>query len=297
MLFCLLLGCLISLLIIPLMLLPSLRRSLPLPERRGEQDVFVPPTPTASASRAGGMALAMAFVGVSLLICFLYPAAWTNQSRISLGILWTALAMFAIGSWDDYRPMSVGRRLLIQTLVSIAACLQGVQIEPAGGPFSGISAHLGAWSGVLTVFWLVGLTNLFHRVNSINGLAGCLGLVLMTLLAYSSAGAGAAFPALCAFGMAGALLGFLVYNLPPTRTCMGSGGAGLIGFLAGSFSLVHPDREVTMAAALVLVLPALGLCLTFWPRAPKPSPSTPSGLGGSHRRATGLGTFRGGDRN
>src|SRR5687768_3395348 len=105
MLYCLLLGCLISLLIIPLMLLPGLRHSL---FRRGGRIELKEPPGNAewrSVSRSGSVALAAAFIGVSLLICILYPAAWAEKGRISLGIVWTALAMFFVGIWDDFRPL------------------------------------------------------------------------------------------------------------------------------------------------------------------------------------------------
>src|SRR5262245_45578212 len=144
MLFCLLLGCLISLLIIPLMLLPALRRSLPLQERRRTPDLLTPrerfatPERERPAPRAGGVALAAAFLGVSLLIVLLYPAAWTREGSISLGIVWTALAMFFVGLWDDFQPLGRGRRLLIQTLISAAACVQGVRIDTFIAPLNGI---------------------------------------------------------------------------------------------------------------------------------------------------------------
>jgi UDP-GlcNAc:undecaprenyl-phosphate GlcNAc-1-phosphate transferase len=274
MLFCLILGCLISLLVIPLVLLPGLQRSLPwMRQPRSRQE-----NPKLPVPRLGGLALVAAFVGVSLLTCLLYPAASAQDSRVSLGIIWTALAMFFIGFWDDIRPLGLRRKLLIQTLISIAACFQGVQIEAFGGQISGLFNHLGAWAGVFTVLWLLALTNLFLRINTINGLAGGIGLVLMVLLAYTGAWTGSDFSALCAIGMAGALLGFLVYNLPPARVTMGGGGAGLIGFLVANFSVVHPDRETTMAAILVLVLPLLGVGLALLPIAAKPTPATPANL-------------------
>src|SRR5882672_472946 len=230
MLYCLLLGCLISLLIIPLMLLPGLRRSLPRLGRRQAPDELSEQNEGLPIPRLGGVALAAAFVGVSLLICFLYPATWVEKGRITLGIVWTALAMFFVGIWDDFRPMGTGRKLLVQTLIAIAACVQGIHLEAFGSPLRGVTSHVGVWSWVLTVLWLVALTNLFHRFDAINGLAGGVGFVVLSLLAYAGAVAGTGFSVLCSIGMAGALLGFLVYNLPPARTYMGGGGAGLIGF-------------------------------------------------------------------
>jgi UDP-GlcNAc:undecaprenyl-phosphate/decaprenyl-phosphate GlcNAc-1-phosphate transferase len=294
MLYCLLLGCLISLLIIPLMLLPGLKRALPLLGRRRVPDE--PAKETLPVPRLGGVALAAAFVGVSLLVCFLYPASWAEKGRISLGIVWTALAMFFVGVWDDFRPMGAGRKLLVQTLISIAACVQGIHLEAFNGPLQNFTSHLGVWSWVITVLWLVALTNLFHRFDAINGLAGGVGFVVLSLLAYAGAAAGAGFSALCAIGMAGALLGVLVYNLPPTRICMGGGGTGLIGFLIANFSIVHPDKDISMAAILVLILPLLGMCLAVWPGAPKVLSSGTSVPRLTSRRLTTVSVSRPRDR-
>ncbi len=292
MLYCLLFGCLISLLIIPVMLWPSLKRSLPLLRGGREAGFAGAHKEGLLVPKLGGVALAAAFVGVSLLICFLYPATWAEKGRISLGIVWTSLAMFFVGIWDDFRPLGLGRKLLVQTLISIAACVQGIHFEAFNSPLQGLSSHLGVWSGVVTVLWLVALTNLFHRFEAINGLAGGVGFVVLSLLAYAGAAAGAGFPTLCAIGMAGALLGFLVYNLPPARIYMGAGGAGLIGFLIANFSIVHPDKETSMAAILVLLLPLLGMGLAVWPGIPKVSPSAPSGARPGHRHLEALGVSR-----
>jgi UDP-GlcNAc:undecaprenyl-phosphate GlcNAc-1-phosphate transferase len=288
MLYCLLLGCLISLLIIPLMLLPGLKRSLPLPVRRRDSDEPSESQEERPVPRVGGVALAAAFVGVSLLVCFLYPASWAEKGRISLGIVWTTLAMFFVGIWDDFRPLGAGRKLLVQTMISLAACVQGIHLEAFGSPLQGITSHLGVWSWVFTVLWFVALPNLFHRLDAINGLAGGVGFVVLSLLAYAGVAAGTGFSVLCAIGMAGALLGFLVYNLPPARIYMGGGGTGLIGFLIANFSIVHPDKQTSMAAMLVLLLPLIGICLAVWPGASRVLPSGLSGPKLASRRLTAL---------
>lgn len=197
-----------------------------------------------------------------------------------------------VNIWDDFRPLGAGRKIPAQTLISIAACVQWVHLEVFGSPLHGIISHLGVWSLVITVLWLVGLTNLFHRFDAINGLAGGVGFVMLSLLAYASAAAGAGFPTLCAIGMAGALLGFLVYNLPPARIYMGGGGTALIGFLIANFSIVHPDKHSSMAAILVLALPLLGLCLIIWPGASRVFPSDSSDHKLASRRLTALGVSR-----
>jgi UDP-N-acetylmuramyl pentapeptide phosphotransferase/UDP-N-acetylglucosamine-1-phosphate transferase len=83
-------------------------------------------------------------------------------------------------------------------------------------------------------------------------------------------------------------LGFLVYNLPPARIYMGGGGTGLIGFLIANFSIVHPDKQTSMAAMLVLLLPLIGICLAVWPGASRVLPSGLSGPKLASRRLTAL---------
>ena len=287
MFFCLLLGCLISLLIIPLMLLPSLKRSVMVCRNRREDDTLST-TGQSKVPRCGGVALAASFLAVSLMICFAYPTAWTSEAHVGLVMLWTGLAVFFIGLWDDFRPLNIRWKILIQTLVCLAVYLQGVQIESVKAPLIAASCPLGPWSGVVTVLWLVTLINLFGRIDSINGLAGGMGLVLMGLLAFLGVGAGMGFQALCAIGMAGALLGFLVYNLPPTRICMGNSGAGLVGFLIGNLSIMHHGTEASSAGMAMVALPLMGVVLTLGFGSRTPQPVLASDAIPTHRRMTNL---------
>ena len=135
--------------------------------------------------------------------------------------------------------------------------------------------RLGGWSGIVTLLWLVLLIALFQRINSVNGLAGILGLFSMGLLACGAAASGTAFSGLCAVGMAGSLIGFLVYNLPPTRIQLGSSGAGLLGFLVGNLSITHPYRDQQHAMLAALILAVLGASFVTWRGALKQLPALP----------------------
>ena len=259
MVYCLLLGCLISLLIIPVVLLPGLVRTLV--EPRDHDTIPQPPDARTNPPRLGGIPLALAFLAVSLLTCFLSPLVWAEQHRQILALIWTALAMALVGAWDDFRPLGLGKKILLQSIISLAAFLQGIHIETFSGTSAGVHESWTAWSGILTVLWLVGLTNLFNRIDVFHGLAGGIGLLLMGLLAYLGAGADSGFTTLCAIGMAGALLGFLTYNLPPARIALGGGGACLVGFLIANLVILQPGKDTKVAAFMALVLPLFGLCL------------------------------------
>jgi UDP-GlcNAc:undecaprenyl-phosphate GlcNAc-1-phosphate transferase len=110
---------------------------------------------------------------------------------------------------------------------------------------------------VVTVFWLVALTNLINIIDGIDGLAGGFSLMLMVLMVHTSISSGTAVAPI-AVGMIGALLGFLYFNFPPARIYMGDGGAYFLGFLIGGLTLVTAQKG-TVAAALVAPVFALAL--------------------------------------
>ena len=63
-----------------------------------------------------------------------------------------------------------------------------------------------------------------------------------------------------AFTMAGALLGFLVFNFPPAKIFLGDGGAYLIGFCIAALSLTKgPEQGLGRGGPLLLTIVALGL--------------------------------------
>jgi UDP-GlcNAc:undecaprenyl-phosphate GlcNAc-1-phosphate transferase len=243
MVFCLILGGLISALIIPVMLLPDLMHSIQL--RKGKKKT------SAGSPRFGGVALVLAFLGVVVLSCLLRPSVLTGSESVTLHLIWGALAMVFLGVWNDYRHPGTIHLLVLQALVAAGLFAQGIQLESFEGVAAGVFSAEGLSSLVITVFWIVGLTNLPRLMDKVTGLAGSvggLGLVLVTLAAYWSE---ASLVALWGAGMTGALAGFLFYNLPPSRVRLGGAGSSLIGFLLGSMTILAAGRTSAMGASVI----------------------------------------------
>lgn len=272
MLFCLILGCLVTLLTLPLLLLSGWKGSLQNEIQRRNTGAQPTESSRPAVSKWGALPLAASFVAVSILASMAFPDS-AADSRQNWTILITGLAIFAIGLLDDFTPLGARRRLVLQSLVAAVACFQGVQLEAINTPLAALGIHLEHWSGLATLGWLVLVIALFQRINSVNWLAGCLGLLAMGLLARGSTGN--SFAGLCAVGMAGALVGFLVYNLPPTRVRLGSSGAGLLGYLVGilSVSNSHQDHESSVLAMMLIAV--LGASFATWRNAIKLLPSYP----------------------
>jgi len=209
--------------------------------------------------RFGGLALALAFVAVEILIGLVLPGEWTRTQSV---VLISSLAMFGLGFWDDLRPLGAKRKLLGQVLIALTVCGCGIGIQSFQLPFGFGVISLGNWGVAITVLWLVGMTNLINLIDGVDGLAGGICLMLMLLMAYVGHQTGN-FELLAA-GMAGALLGFLWFNFPPARIYMGDGGAYFLGFQAGLFALVNSHKgEVFAALAAPLFVLALPIADTL----------------------------------
>lgn len=205
--------------------------------------------------RLGGLGLAAGFVGVEALILFLYPSDLSSTHKPA-GLIGGVLGMFLLGVWDDIRPIGARKKLLGQVLISVGVYLSGIGITHFRIPYVGAEVDLGYWGCLVTVLWLVGMTNLVNLIDGADGLAGGICLMLMALLTYVSHQLHEL--SFLAAGMAGALLAFLRFNFPPARIYMGDGGAYMLGFLIGMMTILSSHKG-TVAAALISPLFVLAL--------------------------------------
>ena len=213
--------------------------------------------PTGEAvPRYGGLALAGAYVAFTLVHGILHQ--WKCMAEVgSAGVLATSLAMFAVGFWDDIKPLGARKKLLLQIIIALGAYAIGLQVTAVKNPFTGEIYHLQSMGVAITVIWLVAMTNLINLVDGIDGLAGGVSLMLMCLLAYVSFN-NSPLQFVIATGMAGALLAFLRFNFPPARIYMGDGGAYFLGFLIGATTISNSHKGTVLAALIAPVI-ALGL--------------------------------------
>src|SRR5579862_1372968 len=213
--------------------------------------------------RIGGAVLVVAFLAIELWIELFHPQLRANTPGRNVIVL-SSVAMFALGFWDDLRRIGAVWKLAAQILIAGAVWLFGVGIEVWRTPFSHAPIQLGFWAPLVTIAWLVSLTILINQIDGLDGLAGgqCLSLmILIVAVALQNGNFG-----LLASGMAGALVGFLCFNLPPARVYLGDGGAYFLGFQIGLYSIVNSHKgaapEALIAPLFVLALPITDAVLT-----------------------------------
>jgi UDP-GlcNAc:undecaprenyl-phosphate/decaprenyl-phosphate GlcNAc-1-phosphate transferase len=213
----------------------------------------------APVSRLGGLPVMLSLLVAMAAVLFL------NAPQIPAwkAVLTGSVLMFGLGLWDDLHSLGAKMKLLGQVSIAVLAYVMGLGIDKVTYPHqyglpSDFSVQLGAWSLPVTVFWLIAVPNIVNLIDGFDGVAGGLGMFLSVTLGVVGLYGGQVTMSHFAFGMAGALLGFLCFNFPPARIYLGDGGAYLIGFFIASLSLSSSNKG-SIAAVLLVTVVALGV--------------------------------------
>lgn len=178
--------------------------------------------------------------------------------------LGTALFIAAISLRDDFRSLSAGIRFFCQITLTLVV-LRGVAgFETIALP--GLeSVKLGWWGAVLTVFWVLGLTNVYNFMDGIDGLAGVQGICAG--LAWGLAGHWLSSSTITLLGLliAAGCAGFLLHNWSPARIFMGDVGSAFLGFTFAVLPLLALRSQPMLTTGIEPGrIPVFGL-LVVWP--------------------------------
>ncbi len=213
------------------------------------------PRRTELKPRGGGLAIAAGLLAGILLSFLVTPGRTDAEDARILGLLLGGGVVVLIGLVDDRWEISAGWQIAGQLVASLVAVAFGVLIDGLNNPLSG---WIGApflefpfWVAVgLTLFWFVGAMNTVNFIDGVDGLAGTIVGVAAVVLFVHTFALGQYSVATLPAALVGAVLGFLVFNLPPARITMGTTGSALLGFMLAGMSIVGG----TKAASLLLVL-------------------------------------------
>ena len=117
---------------------------------------------------------------------------------------------------------------------------------------------------VITIFWLIGITNAVNLLDNMDGLAAGIASIASAFLTVSFIAGGQPTEALTSSVLAAALLGFLIYNSNPATIFMGDCGSMFIGFLLASAALVNVSGGRSRTFVPVLAVPILVLFIPIF---------------------------------
>lgn len=216
-------------------------------------------------ARPGGLAIALAF-GLTILAFwlvdryagrpFLIPEE-VRSSRFTLTALAAALGM-TLGFIDDAFELRARWQFLGNVVVAAVIIVAGIRIDFIDDPLGGGVIQLAYPVAVaFTFFWIIGMNVALNFIDGLDGLAAGVSAIAaatlggIALLPYVQE----PFVAWMAFSLAGATLGFLIFNFHPAKLFMGTSGVVFVGTMLAVLSIFGTAKVA--AALLVLGVPII----------------------------------------
>ncbi|HEY9597543.1 MAG TPA: MraY family glycosyltransferase [Cyanophyceae cyanobacterium] len=212
---------------------------------------------------AGGLAIYAGVLAALILATLLRPIVIEGVLAQVLTILLGGSILVLVGFIDDQFGLPPYVRLFTQCLTALLLFASGIHIET---PFGTLIDPM--FSLLLTMLWVVGITNAVNLMDGMDGLAGGISFITsMSLLAVSAQFETRAASTLVLAALGGAALGFLRHNFHPSRIIMGDAGAYFFGYVLAATSIIG-NVKVTTVFALVppvffLLLPVLDTTQVF----------------------------------
>jgi UDP-GlcNAc:undecaprenyl-phosphate/decaprenyl-phosphate GlcNAc-1-phosphate transferase len=178
-----------------------------------------------------------------------------------------------LGVVDDLRDLTYAQKFFFQFIAAFLIILGAVRshIFPQVFGLEDAGVFVNSAGMVVSLLWLVGTTNAINMIDGMDGLAGGTSLISAVAMAVVAFLWGNAVLGSLLLILAGAIAGFLFFNMPPARVFMGDGGSMFIGFVLAvcGWLLVDsgPDSFIsTLVPIIILWLPVSDTLLAFFRR-------------------------------
>jgi UDP-GlcNAc:undecaprenyl-phosphate GlcNAc-1-phosphate transferase len=228
----------LSLLFTPLVLRFALRRNVL--DHPGGHKGHADPVPY-----LGGLAIVAAFavtVGVAAIVR--PPVSGRDELFAVLGL---AVLLALVGLLDDLQGLSPVVRLVVEVGAGIAVFAVGAGVD---------LFDAGALDALVTVVWVVGITNAFNLLDNMDGLSSGVAAIAAGWIFVIAASNDQFLVAGLSIGLAGCAVGFLRHNFHPARIYMGDAGALFLGFMLAYLGLklrFDAPTDVTFMVPILVV--------------------------------------------
>lgn len=233
----------------------------------------------------GGLAIYLSFFLVVAIVAQAYGVVTGRfiLPKYLWGIFLGATVLIAGGILDDRFHLSPRWQIIFPIVATLIVVASGIGIDVITNPFGGVvrldsvqinlvrwhgvAYQFSLWSDLLTFVWLMGMTYTTKFLDGLDGLVagittiGALAVFILSVrppvLQSETAN--------LALILAGACLGFLVWNWHPARVFLGEGGSLLTGFLLGTLAIIAGSKIAT--ALLIMGIPILDVAWVIVRRA------------------------------
>ena len=197
--------------------------------------------------------------GVAINLSFIIPVVYNLYFSVQLkGVAIGATLVMLSGLADDLWDLPTSLKLMLQLIAVSIMIAYGVS-----GNFMPPSLFGDGLEILLTIIWMIGITNAVKFLDGVDGLATGLGLIASIFMGIVAVQTGQQFMLFLAVALVGSCLGFLPFNIRtggPATISLGDAGSQFIGFtlagmaLMGDWAVGNPIKAYSIPV-LILGIP------------------------------------------
>ena len=232
---------------------------------------------TTTMPRLGGLAVIAGFiVSIVYLLIILNMEKSINlfedNMHIKLiGFLIGGLIIGVVCFIDDLKDLPPPVKLAAQIIAAVVVVCFGLRIENVNIPFFSNVGLPNAFSVILTIGWIIGVTNAINLIDGLDGLSSGIALIsCISMLIIFALNGSPIIAILLITALAGALSGFLPFNFNPAKTFMGDAGSNFLGYSLSVISIFGVAKTYTLivivAPLIILGLPVLDTLVAIFRR-------------------------------
>jgi len=183
----------------------------------------------------------------------------------TIALLLGGLIVGVIGILDDWRGMSAKLKLIIQICVVSMLIYNGIILELF--PIKTTWGYIA--NSVLTVIWIVGITNAMNFFDGMDGLATGLSAIIALFIGIVSFQTNQPFMGWIAIALLASCLGFLPFNFrlnKPATIFLGDAGSTFLGFILAGLAIKGywaDNRPIVSFATPILIFWILIFDMTY----------------------------------
>jgi UDP-GlcNAc:undecaprenyl-phosphate GlcNAc-1-phosphate transferase len=203
----------------------------------------------------GGIGMAIGTLISIALAGLLFDKGESSTLGLLARMLLPVGLIVALGIADDTKSLRAGQKLTIQVFSAVLLVFSGIQW------LTGVRLldQSSLFALLFTCFYLVGISSSVNLIDGLDGLAAGLSAISAGTFGVLAMLLGAQPLLIVSLAVAGACIGFLIYNFPPGRIYMGDTGSMFLGLVLGIiacyFTMMQPTINTFVGVGLILVIP------------------------------------------
>ncbi|HSJ37188.1 MAG TPA: phospho-N-acetylmuramoyl-pentapeptide-transferase [Planococcus sp. (in: firmicutes)] len=210
---------------------------------------------------------------ISIIVTALGVAIFMDLLVVELLILLLVLFGYGlIGFLDDFIKVVLKRnlgltslqKLIAQIAIAVVSFFLLGMIDFNTGlviPFTSIALELSGLYVLFIIFWLVGFSNAVNLTDGLDGLVAGTASVAFAAFGVLAIRQDEAAIALFTFTVAGALIGFLIFNKYPAKVFMGDTGSLALGGALAMVSILLKQELLLLLIGIVFVIETASVIL------------------------------------